>query len=111
VLPVVGDACQDLPRSWQRRAQPHVGQRQRIALVREALEGRAQPIEAVDDPLHRRLRRVTAWHGVGDVHDPPLGEHAGQNLARHGLEQYELHGFLTTRDYAAIAPAAQRLWW
>ena len=107
MLPVVGDARQDLPGPWQRRAEPDVGQRQRIALVRKALEGRAQALETVDDALHRRLRRVTARHGVGDVDDPALGEHAGQDLARRRLEEYELHGFLTTRDYAAIASAAQ----
>ena len=47
MLPVVGDARQDLPRPRQRRAEPDAGQRQRIALVRKALEGRAQAIASV----------------------------------------------------------------
>ena len=60
VLPVVGDAGEDLSGARQRRAQPDVFQRRRGTVLRAALQRGTQPVEVVDDARHRELRRRAA---------------------------------------------------
>ena len=104
MLPVIGDAGEDLARPRQRRPQAHAIERDGIAVASELFQRRAQPVEIVDDALHGQLRRVALLHRAGDIDHAAVGEQAGQHLGgRCSLEQDELHNFLLMRRYASIA--------
>ena len=106
VLPVIGDAGEDLSRPRQRRFQAHFFDRSGRPLPRQALQGRAQGIEIIDDALHGQLRRVALLHRGGYVDDAAVGEQARQYFAIcRRLEQHQFHEFLPIfcRGYQHIA--------
>src|SRR5215472_9082018 len=108
VLPVVGDARQDLARPRQRRAQADLRQRPRRPLRGQTLEPRPQTVEAVDDPLHRELRRVTAGHDGRSVDHTLGGQHTGADIAVGGVEEHQLHARRPQRrSVARRAPSAR----
>jgi hypothetical protein len=92
MLPVIGDAGEDLARPRQRRAQLHRRQRLRFAARRGALQRRAQLLEVLDDAVHGELRRVALLHDVGDADHAAIGEQAGQDFTRAAnLKQNQFH--------------------
>ena len=92
VLPVIGDAAEDLAGPRQRRAQPHRGERLGLAFCREPLERRPQsartrrsaPASSVAAcalaRLHRRARRPRA-RSAARAWARPLGS----------LKEHQLH--------------------
>ncbi len=93
VLPIVGDAGEDLAGSGQGRPQPHPLQRDGLALALRPLERRAQALEPVDDRGHGQLGRIADAGLAGDVDDSPVGEQPRQDrLPGRRLEQHQFHG-------------------
>ena len=92
MLPVIADAAQDLARARQGRAQSDAVERLGLAVRRELFEDRAQPLELVDDALHRQLRRVALRDMAADIDDPALGQQSRPRLRiPRILEQNQLH--------------------
>src|SRR5439155_26192469 len=88
----IADAAQDLARARQRRAQPDTVERPGLALRGELVERRAQPLEIVDDALHRQLWRVALRDRAADVDDAAIGQQPRPRLGiRAALEQHQLH--------------------
>ncbi len=95
VLPVVGDAAKDFAGPRQRRLEPHLAGWHGLALGGELLQRRLQPVEIVDDALHRELRRVALLDRAGNVDHAAIGHQARQDLAvRSRLKQHKFHEFL-----------------
>src|SRR5262249_51154143 len=113
VLPVVRDARQDLARPRERRAQPDVGYRQRLALARQALERRAQAGGALDDADPGGRRTGPRWHGVGEAPHAAIGEEAWQEIRLSGdLKGDELHDVLPSTTPGTIplpGPSGERI--
>ena len=80
MLPIVRNAGENLARPGQRRTEPHVRQRNGLALVGQALQGRTQRVEAVDDALHGKLRRVAFLDRTGDVDHAAVGHQPGSQF-------------------------------
>src|SRR5712692_5760538 len=95
MLPVIGDAAEDLARPRQGRPQPHRIERSRLALGSELFQRRAQPVEIVDDALHRQLRRVAPGDRAGDIDDAALGQQPGHWVTglTETLKKHQLHLF------------------
>ena len=95
VLPVIGDAAEDLARPRQRRAQPHRTRRIGFLLDRQPLELRAQRVEMVDDPLHGELRGVLPFDRRRDADDAAIGQQPRHRLVvPRAREQHQLHARL-----------------
>ena len=92
VLPVIGDAAEDLARPRQRRPQPHRAQRQRLAVAARRLERRPQPVEIVDEPC---IVSCGVWPfsaDAGDIDDAALGQQPGCRLGvPRGLKKHQSH--------------------
>ena len=71
VLPVIGDAGENLARPRQRRAQPHFFERDRGCRLGQLVQRRAQTIEVVDDALHGELRRVALLRTAAEISITP----------------------------------------
>src|SRR6185312_1064464 len=92
MLPVIGDAGENLAGPRQRRAQPYGRERLRLAARRGALERGLQLLEIVDDAVHGELRRVALLRDVGDADDAAIGQEPGENLARAAdLKENQFH--------------------
>ncbi len=92
VLPIIGDAGEDLAGARQRRPQPHFIERQGIGIAREFFQRRAQGIEIVDDALHGQLRRVAFLHRRRNIDHAAIGQDAGHDVgAGRRLKERKLH--------------------
>jgi hypothetical protein len=92
VLPVIGDAAEDLAGARQGGVQPHRGERLGLALYREPFERWPHSFEPVYQPLHRQLRRMPPGDCPGEPDDPTLGQQAGRGVvAPRSLKEHHLH--------------------
>ena len=92
VLPVVGDAGQDLARARQRRPESGRVHGQCRTFGGKLFQRRSQGREIVDDALHGELRGIRQFDRAGEADDAAIGEQAGQDgFPAGGLKQDQFH--------------------
>jgi len=67
-----------------------------------------QPVESIDDALHRQLRRVALRDRAGDVDDATLGQEPRHRFALpRRLEQHQLHRRGMAGEDGEVEPEAR----